>query len=228
MRERILYVGLCLFGKRCVSMVRKGWTHVEVLDGWTQVLRGPRPKAEKWPHLFVRNSSAALMPAKPQFRGRWRHGVSQPQAHRSTSSPICIGSVGSRGQSGNRSGTEAKDQVQAATQAKREPVPEAMFEAARVRVSKLEAAIKAMGEFQGPEVQFLRGALARASVAAPPPLVDTQQFIDRAMKRIEGLDSRFVWRRGRLHRLQQEVAAWVSVVPEFAIPGNDSGAEVQF
>ena len=67
-----------------------------------------------------------------------------------------------------------KDQVQAATQAKRAPVPEAMFEAARVRVSKLEAAIEAMGEFQGPEVQFLQGALARARVAASPLLVDVQ------------------------------------------------------
>ena len=175
LRERILYVGLFLLRKRCVSMVRKGWTHVEVLDGWMQVLRGPRPKAEKWPHLFVRNSSAALMPAKPQFRGRWRHGVSQPQAHRSTSSPICIGSVGSRAQrcqSGNRSGIEAKDQVQAATQAKRESVPEAMFEAARVRVSKLEAAIKAMGEFQGPEVQFL-GELWHVPVSLLPRLLWT-------------------------------------------------------
>ena len=64
-----------------MSMVRKGWTHVEVPDGWTQVLRGPRPKVENWPHQFVRNSSAAQMKAKPQFRGRWRHKISQPQQH---------------------------------------------------------------------------------------------------------------------------------------------------
>ena len=42
---------------------------------------GPRPKAEKWPHQSGRNSSAAQMPGKPQFRGRRRHGVSQPQQH---------------------------------------------------------------------------------------------------------------------------------------------------
>ena len=78
-----------------------------------------------------------------------------------------------------------KDQTPAATQAKRALVPEAMFEAARVRVSKLEAAIEAMGEFQSPEVQFLQSSLARARVAVFPPPVDVQltqcqQFIDRA------------------------------------------------
>ena len=100
-------------------------------------------------------------------------------------------------------------------------------------------AIEAVGEFQGPEVQFLQGALARARVAASPPPVDVQltqcqQFIDRATKRIEDLDRvretesvRLKEAQGRLHRLQQEVAARVSVVPEFAIPGtNDSGVEV--
>ena len=73
---------------------------------------------------------------------------------------------------------EACDQAQAATQAKRALVPEAMCEAARVKVSKLEAAIETT-------VQFLRQVLARATVAAVPLPVDLQltqcqQFIDRA------------------------------------------------
>ena len=53
-------------------------------------------------------------------------------------------------------------------------------------------------------------------------------------QRIEDLDSaretesiRLNEAQGRLHRLQQEVVALVSAVPEFAIPGTtDIGAEV--
>ena len=132
---------------------------MEVPDGWLQVLRGPRPKAEKWPH-----QSVAQMPGKPQFRGRWRNGVSQPQQHTTAqvlqSALAALGPEDSNARAGNEVALKrVKDQAQAAKE-KRAPVPEAMFEAARVNVSKLEAAIEAMGEFQGPEVQFLQGALA--------------------------------------------------------------------
>ena len=120
-----------------------GWTHVEVPDGWTLVLRGPRPKAEKWPHQSVRKSSAAQMPAKPQCRGRWRHRVAQPQQH--TTAQVLQSALEALGpeDSNCRVGIETalkrlKDQTQAATEVKLAPVPEAMFEAARVRSSKLE------------------------------------------------------------------------------------------
>ena len=71
--------------------------------------------------------------------------------------------------------------------------PRRRFEAARVRVVKLEAALAALADFSGPEVDALTAALARAQVAASPPPVDVQltecqQFIDRTVKRIEDLD----------------------------------------
>ena len=31
------------------SMPRRGWTTMEVPDGWLQLIRGPRPKSESWP-----------------------------------------------------------------------------------------------------------------------------------------------------------------------------------
>ena len=31
-------------------MVRKGWTKIEVPEGWTQINRGPRPPSAKWNH----------------------------------------------------------------------------------------------------------------------------------------------------------------------------------
>ena len=30
-------------------MVRKGWTHLEVPNGWVQLIRGPRPRSVQWP-----------------------------------------------------------------------------------------------------------------------------------------------------------------------------------
>ena len=188
----------------------------------------------KWPHQSVRNPLAAQVSGKPQFRRRWRNGVSQLQQH--TAAQALQSALAALGpEDGNaRVGIESalkrvKDQAQAATQAQRALVPEAMFDAERIIVSKLEAAIHAMGKFQGPEVQFLKVALARARVAAAPLPVDVQltqcqQFIDRATKRIEDLDRaretgsiRLQEAQGRLHRLQQEVAARVSAVPESAI-----------
>ena len=110
-------------------MVRKGWTHMEVPDGWLQLLQGPRPKAEKCPHQSVRNSSAAQMPGKPQFGERWRNGVSQPQQH-TAAQALQPALAALDPEDGNaRAGIEAalkrvKDQAQAATQANRAPVPE--------------------------------------------------------------------------------------------------------
>ena len=160
-------------------------------------------------------------------------------AHRSTSSPICIGSVGSRGrerQSGNRSGIEPCEGPGSSGH----PGKAGICARGHVRSSTRQSSeVGGSNRGHGPEVQFLQGALARARVAASPPPVDVQltqcqQFIDRATKLIEDLDRaretesvRLKEAQGRLHRLQQEVAARVSAVPEFAIPGtNDSGAEV--
>ena len=41
-------------------MVRKGWTKIEVPEGWTQIVRGPRPPSAKWqPQKGKRIPSAA-------------------------------------------------------------------------------------------------------------------------------------------------------------------------
>ena len=38
----------CPLIRRCV-MPRRGWSTMEVPDGWLQLIRGPRPKSERWP-----------------------------------------------------------------------------------------------------------------------------------------------------------------------------------
>ena len=32
-------------------MPRGGWKSAQVLDGWVQIVRGPRPKSDKWPKV---------------------------------------------------------------------------------------------------------------------------------------------------------------------------------
>ena len=99
---------------------------------------------------------------------------------------------------------------------------------------KLEAALAALSDCAGPDVDALREALARAKVAASPPPVDIQlkqcqQFIDRTVKRIEDLDksrevesARLQEARDQWQRLQQE--ATVSVPP--AVVASNASPEV--
>ena len=47
-------VGLAKVGLSRHPMVRKGWTHVEVPNGWVQLIRGPRPKSVQWPRAHDR------------------------------------------------------------------------------------------------------------------------------------------------------------------------------
>ena len=39
-------------------MPRKGWSSVEVPDGWLQIIRGPRPPAAKWPRAKAQSTPA--------------------------------------------------------------------------------------------------------------------------------------------------------------------------
>ena len=42
----------------------KGWSKAPVLDGWVQIVRGPRPKSETWPR--AKKHGNALPPGKPK------------------------------------------------------------------------------------------------------------------------------------------------------------------
>ena len=70
---------------------------------------------------------------------RWRIGVSQPQQR--TAAKALQSALAAFPRTTTPE-LESKWQARAATQANRAPAPEATFEAARVRVSKLEAAIE--------------------------------------------------------------------------------------
>ena len=98
----------------------------------------------------------------------------------------------------------------------RAPVLEVTFEAARVRVQKMEAALLAMADFPRPEVDVLQAVLTRAKAAAvPPPLnvqvIRCQMFIERVR---EAETRRLQEGRQRLQRLQQEAVAGALTVSD--------------
>ena len=159
-------------------MPRKGWSSMQVPDGWLQVIRGPRPKSVQWP-VQSRLPTSAQSPGTPppQFpRGRWRSGDPQNRREQNSITAIerALTALGPEDVS-VKDGLEAvlrraKDKAKVATPA-RALVPEVTFEAARVRVVKLEAALVACGFFRT-RSRCLFAALAHAKVAASPSLVD--------------------------------------------------------
>ena len=44
----VFLTSFCIFFLSC-TMVRKGWSNLEVPNGWLKVVRGVRPPSEKWP-----------------------------------------------------------------------------------------------------------------------------------------------------------------------------------
>ena len=57
-----------LFVRRRSTMVRKGWTSVEVPDGWLQVIRGKRPPSVQWPRAG--SQQHARQTGKPALESR--------------------------------------------------------------------------------------------------------------------------------------------------------------
>ena len=129
-------------------MPRKGWSTVQVPDGWLKVIRGPRPPATKWPKV--------------------QHST-QPQGGRRDTQPV-------RNQQQER---------------QRAPVdPDTAMANARARMSKLEAAMSAVGE-EDPMYPGLLEAFkkVRAQTQTKPVqdrIAGTELFLERGRKRVEG------------------------------------------
>ena len=59
-------------------MVRKGWTQVDVPNGWVQLIRGPRPRAAQWP----RAPQFSEKQQRQQPGGQPPRGAKEPQPER--------------------------------------------------------------------------------------------------------------------------------------------------
>ena len=96
--------------------------------------------------------------------------------------------------------------------------PDRALEHARYKVKRFEEALKAMGDVQGPEVEFLQDALKRARQAAQErplasQLSECRRFIERSERRLEKIDAERAAEtaqlneaRSRLTRLEAQAA----------------------
>ena len=106
--------------------------------------------------------------------------------------------------------------------------PDAVLEHARSKVQRFEEALKAMGDLQGREVDYLRDALKKARQAAQErpltsQMTECRRFIERSERRLEKINAereaetvQLEEARNRLTRLQ--AAAVPSEVPGRAPP----------
>ena len=199
---------------RLVRVPRRGWQAIEVPSGWYEVIRGPRPQAQKWPFAPSRQPTQQSRqsqsgPASARQGGRWgpRRGA---------------GSVG-------RQELHQSRRVRAS--------PEVVLSSAGERVVKLEAALAALGVVGGPEVILLQSSLKSAKRAAQEPALDVQlsqceQFVARAQKRLAAHDEERVPQvselqegESRLARLREAAPVARDVpVPQAVQP--DAGVQV--
>ena len=80
--QRVHLFVLVLSGFFCIHV--RGWQAIEVMQGWFNVIRGPRPPSVRWPQAqsshqpvkVVHNVSAATrtMSGDRSIQGRWRQG----------------------------------------------------------------------------------------------------------------------------------------------------------
>ena len=63
------FIGTVRETREAPSMGHRGWQHVHVLTGWVQIIRGPRPKSEKWP------LASSKVQETPSPGERWRRAA---------------------------------------------------------------------------------------------------------------------------------------------------------
>ena len=162
-------------------MGRRGWSTMPVPEGWVQVIRGPRPKSVQWPRAPKGLKHQQQRQPGATQQGRWR----QPHV---------------QGRQG---------QPQAPKTGIRAPHPDEKVAVAQERVSKLEAALRAVGD-DDDTAPNLREALKRARQQAvplsiPDKVAQCESFLERARKREAAARELLLQAQTELTRLSAEV-----------------------
>ena len=150
-------------------MVRRGWSAVATPAGWYEIIRGPRPPSVQWPkgkgkgnqHVQQRAEASGPRPGGARFSGGlWNRGDSQ----RSTKIRSLVGALAALGPEDSSAKTELEGALKRAKAQESTPTrvdPDARVGAARDRVARLEQAISAMGNSQGPKMDVLVASLRK-------------------------------------------------------------------
>ena len=138
-------------------MPRRGWTPADSA-GWVQILRGPHPQHQ----CGRRERSHSLLPRHlPQ--GRWKRtngGDRSPAKVRSLQAALAALGPGNCATKIEFETALKRAKEQPSLQVRMDP--DTKIPPARERVSRLEKAITALGNFDGVEVENLKAALKRA------------------------------------------------------------------
>ena len=155
---------------------------------WQRSLRGPRPPSESWPRVWESNGrSTSAVQKTPKVQGR----VQCLEA--------AVAALGPED-------CAARTVIEAALQRARDEkpadqshqrarwTPDVVQERARVRVTRLEQALQAMGDLKCAEADMLQEALKRARQSAQErPLAnqisECTRFIERATHRVAKIDA---------------------------------------
>ena len=199
-------------------MPRRGWGACESSDGWSKILRGNLPPAEQWPRVQKQTTVVS-----PELKGRWRNGAPNTPKFPSKlqSLEAALSSLGPE-DSGARVELEAALTCVRA-QLKPKPrvsnSPDVAREEVKLKVTRLEKALEAMGDSSGAEVDCLQRALAKAQETARErpleiQLKECREFISRAEHRVAKLEADAMAEkklleegRARLSRLEQQSKA---------------------
>ena len=190
------------------SMVRRGWSQLDVPTGWVQIVRGPRPKSVTWPRANNQPTKPQVASAKPP--GGQRHTGVAPQT-RPRLSPEAVVEVSLSKVAKLEKALEVlgdtEGPVYEAMQAKLKRARSAaqlqpasvrleqcrsFIERAKKRISDLEAE-KA---FQEAELKEAEVRLVRLEAEVAAPLPPTSTVLD--------LDAQVVSLRAQLQRTEEE------------------------
>ena len=144
--------------------------------------------------------------------------------------------------------SKVKEELQAALQRAKEHVakkvqsvrlcPEAAKTAARLKVDRLEKAVEALGDYDGPELAGLKQALKKARELAQELPIDVQitqckEFIERSEKRLAKMEAERIAEtkvleegRARLFRLEQALSVPVGNVADVTMVAADTEVEL--
>ena len=174
------------FSVRRIFMVRRGWSAVATPAGWYEIIRGPRPPSVQWPKgkgkgnqdVQQRAEASGPRPGGARFSGGlWNRGDSQ----RSTKIRSLGGALAALGPEDSSAKTELEGALKRAKAQESTPTrvdPDARVGAARDRVARLEQAISAMGNSQGPKMD-VSGDASGSTDQSPRSFHRTGQEEDR-------------------------------------------------
>ena len=225
-------------------MVRKGWTRIEVPEGWTQLIRGPRPPSVQWPRAVLHSqkqgtrnlSAASSRDSVPAMKSKVVKDTKVARLE------VALSALG--------------DQESTAKAALQEALRKARMEAKVVRhhqeraaeaadrVSRLQSALDLLGH-DSPDAEHLKVSLKKVQEQSRVRLLGERldsclQFIERAKGRVSRAEARILEAQddkrlaeSQLAQVQQDLARMreeASVSddpPPEHVPRCDPNEEVQ-